>query len=286
MTVDAGPRTVAAAIGLAAERLAAARISAPRREALRLWSGSAGPAAELELLRDPALPLDGARAAEFALAVERRAGGEPLAYVSGRAGFRHLELRCDRRALIPRPETEGLVDLVLARAAGGRLADIGTGSGCIALSLATEGSFDQLVAVDCSEPALALARENVRLSGAAVQLVASDFATALADASCDALVSNPPYLSEAELAALDPAVRDWEPTLALVSGSDGFRATDALLADGLRVIRPGGWIALELDCSRAAESARRAARLGWTGVAIFHDLFGRERYLLAQRSEA
>jgi release factor glutamine methyltransferase len=116
--------------------------------------------------------------------------------------------------------------------------------------------------------------------------VQGDLTHAFGAGSLDALVSNPPYLSAAEYATLDPSVRDWEPALALQGGRDGLAATESLLVEGRRVLRPRGWIALELDCSRAAETARRASALGWADVAIHHDLFGRERYLLARRNDA
>ena len=133
--------------GIAA--LAAAGFRAPRREALRLWAelSEEGSASAL-VPPETAVPRE--RADAFAQAVRRRAAGEPLAHVTGKIGFRHLTLRSDRRALIPRPETEGLVDLVLARAPGGRVADVGTGSGCIALSLASEGQYQQVVGIDLS----------------------------------------------------------------------------------------------------------------------------------------
>jgi release factor glutamine methyltransferase len=278
--------TLASLLADAAARLSAAGVPEPRREALRLWSGLTGalPASALADQHDAVPPPPDAAA--LLDAAGRRARGEPLAHVTGRAGFRHLELRADRRALIPRPETEGLVELVLARVRAGVVADIGTGTGCIAISLASEGRYDRVFAVDLSADALALARENAVLAGAAPAFVRGDLSTALASASLDALVSNPPYLSAAEYAGLDPAVRDWEPAAALVSGASGLDATDALLDDGRRVLRPGGLIALEVDCSRAAEAARRASALAWADVAIHTDLFGRERYLLARRNDA
>ena len=271
-------------VAAGARRLAAAGIEQPRREASRLWVAVGGrPAA----LPDAADALDaGARNTAFDRAVARRASGEPLAHVAGVAGFRHFELVSDRRALIPRPETEGLVELVLARAGSGVVADIGTGTGCIALSLAAEGSYRRVIGVDRSADALALAAENVRRTSVEVTLIRGDLATALGAGSVDALVSNPPYLSDAEYADLDRSVKDWEPGLALVSGPDGLDATARLLDDGRRVMRPGGWLALEVDCSRAAEAGRRASALGWNDVAVFNDPFGRERYLLARRSEA
>lgn len=276
------PRTVAALLEEAGRRLALAAIPEPRREALRLWSGLYREAPGAAFLGNTrAVSAEEAR--RFSAAVERRAGGEPLAYVTGCAGFRTLTLRTDRRALIPRPETEGLVELVLARVPSGRVADIGTGTGCIALSLRAEGDYTAVLAVDRSAAALSLASENARECGLTVGLVQGDLATALAAGSLDALVSNPPYLTDEEYAHLDRAVRAWEPALALPSGPDGLGATLALLDDGRRVVKPGGWIALELDCRRAERVAERAGELGWTEVAVAHDLFGRERYLLARR---
>jgi release factor glutamine methyltransferase len=269
----------------AAAALAAAGIAAPRREALRLWADLAGEDSA-SALEPPDTEVGRARAEEFASAIRRRAAGEPLAHVTGRVGFRHLTLRSDRRALIPRPETEGLVDLVLARVPGGRVADVGTGGGCIALSLAAEGSYEQVLAIDLSAEALQLAEENRRMCGAGVALLRGDLCGALAPGSLDALVSNPPYLTVAEYAALDGSVRGWEPTLALASGADGLDATERLLEEGRAVVRAGGWLALEIDCTRAALCARRAGAFGWTDVAIHADLFGRERYLLARRSDA
>lgn len=244
-------------------------IPEPRREALRIW-------------RD----LAGRPESEFVAAVERRAGGEPLAYVTGQAGFRHLVLRADRRALIPRPETEQLAELALTVAPGGRAADIGTGTGCIALSLATEGRYHEVIAVDRSAAALALARDNRAQVGARrVHLLRGDLTEPLASGSLDVLVANPPYLTDAESRELDASVATWEPLEALASGPDGLRDTRRLLEDGRRVVRPGGWLALELDCRRAARVAALASALGWSGVQVTRDLFGRERYLIARRSD-
>jgi release factor glutamine methyltransferase len=272
-----------ALIAKGAERLRDGGLSEPRRHALRIWAelNQAGP--EAILLREIDLSLT--LAARFQRAIERRAAGEPLAHVTGWAGFRRLNLRSDRRALIPRPETEGLVELLLQRVRSGRVADIGTGSGCIALSLALEGAFTEVVAVDRSDEALALARQNRDLVGARVDLVQGDLCEPLRAGAFDALVSNPPYLTVAEYGALDGSVRDWEPSIALVGGHDGLDATTRLLEAGQGVLRPRGWLALEVDCTRAARSAARAAVLGWEDVAIHMDLFGRERYLLARRSD-
>ncbi len=265
-------------------RLKAAGIADPRREAWRIWADLKGLSSHTgSILSDEAVP--GGEAERFRNAVDRRAGGEPLPYVTGLAGFRELTLHADRRALIPRPETEGLVELLLARVPGGRVADIGTGTGCIALALADEGRYDQILAVDRSREALALAAENRAVTRLGIDLIHGDLLEGLGTATLDAVVSNPPYLSDSEYAALDPSVRLWEPELALASGPDGLVATRQLLLDGARVVRPGGWIALEIDATRGAESARLAEEAGWSDIAVHDDLFGRARYLLARRSE-
>jgi release factor glutamine methyltransferase len=265
-------------------RLRLAGLQDPRRQALRLWADLSGttPADRHEVT------VDSEAAARFEHAITRRIEGEPLPYVTGWAGFRHLSLRCDGRALIPRPETEGLIDLLLQRVCAGLIADIGTGSGCIALSLAMEGSFSRIVAIDRSPHALALARLNgavVGGRGETAEFVLADLCAPLREGVYDALISNPPYLTAAEYASLDGSVRDWEPDVALVSGEDGLEATTRLLDEGRAALRRGGWLALEVDCSRAQVTANRACGLGWEDVTIHMDLFGRERYLLARRSE-
>ncbi len=211
--------------------------------------------------------------------------GVPFAYAVRRVGFRTLDLAIDSRALIPRPETEGLADLVLARCSTGLAADIGTGCGCIALALAVEGHFDRVIAVEQSPAAAALARENVRRSAPAtpVEIREGSLLAPLVGKGerFRAIVSNPPYLSAAEYEELDPSVRDFEPRAALVSGADGLDATRALFAGAGALLEPGGLLALEID-ERRADAVRALAReYCWGGVEIHNDLFGRPRYLLS-----
>ena len=265
--------------------MAGAGIPDARRQTLRIWTDLPGSSAG-ELVMDSALVVEQARAEDFQRAVERRASGEPMAHVTGWAGFRHLNLHSDRRALIPRPETEGLVELLLQRVRTGIVADIGTGSGCIALSLAIEGGFSRILGIDCSADALAIARWNAEAVGTgSVDFLQGELCRPLSAGSLDALISNPPYLTLEEYTALDPSVRDWEPAVALKSGPDGLDATTGLLNEGRAVVRPGGWLALEVDCSRATIAAQLASQYGWDNVSLHLDLFGRERYLLARRSE-
>jgi release factor glutamine methyltransferase len=265
------------------DRLARAGLPEPRRQAVRIWA-ELSQAARADLLPPPDLDVDPAVAARYQHAIKRRGSGEPLSHVTGWTGFRHLSLRSDGRALIPRPETEGLVDLLLQRARRGRVVDVGTGSGCIALSVALEGAFTEVIGIDRSAEALALAGENRELVSARVELVQGDLCAPLRAGTFDALISNPPYLTAAEYAGLDPSVRDWEPAIALESGEDGLDATVRLLDQGRDVLRAGGWLALEVDCARAGSAAHLASALGWEDVGIHLDLFGRERYLLARRS--
>lgn len=224
--------------------------------------------------------------AKYERAMEQLARGVPFAYAVGRAGFRTLDLTIDARALIPRPETEGLVDLVLQRAHGGLAADIGTGSGCIALSLAVEGSFDRVIAVERSPEAAALAWENVALvrPRTPVEIREGDLLAPLAGARYRAIVANPPYLTEDEYAALSLSVRDFEPREALVSGPDGLDATRAVLAGAAALLEPQGLLALEIDERRGAAVRALALASGWTRMEIHDDIFGRPRYALAQKT--
>jgi release factor glutamine methyltransferase len=275
-------RSRRALLAEATTALAAAGVPSPRREALRLWAELRSSVADV--LVDGEVKADAELAGALRESVRRRAAGEPLAHVTGRHEFRTLTLRTDPRALIPRPETEGLVELLLGRVRTGRVADVGTGTGCIALSLAAEGDYEQVIAVDSSADAVQLAGENRDALDLPVRLVRADLCAALGPGSMDAVISNPPYLTEREYAELDASVKAWEPEAALMSGPDGLHATMRLLREARDVLRPGGWLAVEVDCSRAAAAAALAGSLGWMDVAIHADLFGRERYLLARRS--
>ncbi len=277
----------------AADRLAASGLPTSRREATMLWAAVAGAGTKpgdvwLQRDQEPAAGL----VDRFCRAVERRASGVPFAYAVGRTGFRTLDLKLDARALIPRPETEGLVDLVLRamRETGkgkgetwGAVADIGTGCGCIALALAVEGDFERVIAVERSAAAAALARENVALvqPPVPVEVREGDLLAPLTGERFRAIVCNPPYLTEAEYIALDPAVRLFEPREALVSGADGLTTTRALLTGAPALLEAGGFVALEIDERRVDQVRALALRHGWSRVAVYDDLFGRPRFLLA-----
>jgi release factor glutamine methyltransferase len=237
------------------------------------------------------LDLDAATAATIQAAGANMARGMPMQYAVGRAAFRHLELRVDPRVLIPRPETEMLVELVLGLAGhGGTIADIGTGSGAIALALASEGKFDRVIATDLSDDALDVARGNLSAIPLEKQLLV-DFRHGNLLAPLDgervrAIVSNPPYISRTEEGELPAGVRDWEPSLALFSDDDGMAAIRAIVLGAAEVLEPGGLLALEVDSRRAGlarECAETDSRL--RDVEIRTDLTGRERFLVARRQE-
>jgi len=288
--------SIAAALAGACERLAGAGLPHPRREATALWAAVAGKKpGDVWLSREEAPPPE--LRGRFGDAVARRARGVPFAYAVGRVGFRTLDLRLDPRALIPRPETEELVDLVLrwtrgtagegGKGKGGVVADIGTGCGCIALALAVEGAFERVIAVERSAQAAALTRENVEVvrPRVPVEVREGDLLAPLAGVRCQVIVANPPYLTTAEYAALDPAVRDFEPREALVSGVDGLDATRALLAGAAACLVPQGLLAVEIDERRAEPVRALALGYGWERVAVHDDLFGRPRFLLAFAKE-
>ena len=216
-------------------------------------------------------------------------GERPQQYRDGKAYFRHLELHVDERVLIPRPETEVVVDwaLKLAGSGGGVAVDIGTGSGAIALSLALEGSFERVIATDVSADAIEAAGANLaRLRPtlrAPVELRLGSFLAPVLGVGARLLVSNPPYIAAKEMHALPANVRGWEPPLALLSGEDGMAATATIIEGAHRVLAPGGWLVLETDSTRArAAEALVHATDRYTDVAVHTDLTGRDRVLVAR----
>lgn len=257
-------------------------------------------------------------------AVQRAARGMPLAYAARRAAFRTLSLYVDERALIPRPETEMLVDLVLDSTSGGSgvAIDVGTGSGCIAIALAAEGKFERVIGTDVSADALAVAERNygelgswigdpgatngelhlsaprARLpdprsplpaprSSLPVEFRLGSYLSPCAGLTADVVVSNPPYISEDEESSLPPDVRDWEPRIALIAEDDGMAAIAAIAHEAATVLRGGGLLALEVDSRRAGRAADLVtAAGGYRDVVVRPDLTGRARFVLARRAEA
>jgi release factor glutamine methyltransferase len=221
-------------------------------------------------------------------AADKRAAGAPLAYAVGRASFRHLVLTVDERVLIPRPETELLVDLVLKHARPGGVAiDAGTGSGAIAIALAMEGKFSRVLATDISVDALEVARGNAQRVGANIDFLVGDLLGPTAGGNgprVNAIVCNPPYISFSEIGALPASVRDWEPMIALISARDGLQTTARLVRQAAQRLESSGVLALEVDTRRAALVAELiASNSNYENVSVHLDLTGRERFVLARR---
>jgi release factor glutamine methyltransferase len=246
----------------------------------------------------PGGPVSEVARRRFDALVERRAAGEPLQYILGEWGFRTLELMVDRRVLIPRPETEQVVEAAVAEldrmGAGSpreRLVavDLGTGSGAIALALAIERARVEVWATDVSEPALAVAEANLaRLAEPAasrVQLAKGSWWTALPPVlrgRVDLLVSNPPYIASAEMPQLDAEVVAWEPGLALEAGPTGLEAIGEILGGALAWLRPGGVAVIEIAPHQSAPAATLARAAGFAVVEVRPDLAGRDRILVAR----
>ena len=221
--------------------------------------------------------------------LRRRAGREPLQYIIGRTGFRELELKTDPRVLIPRPETEVLVQEVLDWASAGAESvwDMGTGAGAVALSLAAEGTWTRVVATDVSPEALSVAADNAErydLGGHVEFREGSLFEPLEEGERFDVIVSNPPYIAEGEKGELQPEVRDWEPPEALFAGEDGLDVIRQLVAGAPKHLLSGGLLALECGLGQAEGIAADVQATGAFGaVRIRADLTGRPRFVTAER---
>jgi release factor glutamine methyltransferase len=213
--------------------------------------------------------------------------GEPVQYVIGEWDFRLLTLKTDRRALIPRPETEQLVELVLKSELAKRtkplVVDVGTGSGCIILSLAKEMRDGVFVGLDVSPDALALACENAKFTGldGRVLFVQSDGCGELDAASVDIIVSNPPYIPTQTVDLLDPRIRNWEPRLALDGGADGLDVYRTLLVDATMVLKPGGGLFFEIGDDQRGGITALLEDFGFVNIQVLKDYSGRDRFATA-----
>ena len=234
-------------------------------------------------------PLSSEEREAFKPLLRRRAGREPLQYIIGRTGFRELELKTDPRVLIPRPETELLVQEVLDWASAGAESvwDMGTGAGAVALSLAAEGTWTRVVATDVSPEALSVAADNAErydLGGHVEFREGSLFEPVEEGERFDVIVSNPPYIAEGEKGELQPEVRDWEPPEALFAGADGLDVIRQLVAGAPKHLLSGGLLALECGLGQAEGIAADVQATGAFGaVRIRADLTGRPRFVTAER---
>lgn len=226
--------------------------------------------------------------------LRRRAAREPLQYILGRTHFRDLALVTDPRVMIPRPETEVLVEAVLAWAARrteglGDVLEIGTGSGAVALSLASEGACGRVVATDVSAEALEVAQENARRYALEQKVEfrrGGLFDPLRVGERFDVVVSNPPYVEVRQRPRLEPEVRDWEPDRSLFAGAEGLDVLRPLVASAPDRMRPGGLLALEIGMDQAAHVVEMIEEAGaFAPVRLQRDLGGRQRVVMTERSE-
>lgn len=286
--IDA-PASVRAVLQRGSEILAGRSGADARREALFLLAGvlEVTPGS---LALQQCRQVQVAELAEYESRLARRLAGEPLQYIEGHAAFRDLWLQVDRSVLIPRPETEQLVEHVLEWCRGKeglRGLDVGTGSGAIAISLAREGSFERIVAVDISADALKVAAINAREAGLERRLdlrSGSLFEAIEPGERFHVIVSNPPYIAEAEAATLAAEVREWEPSVALYAGPTGLEVIERIVAIAPHYLESGGLLALEV-APGVADATLASARLAGSYVRerVERDLTGSDRIVLAER---
>jgi release factor glutamine methyltransferase len=269
--------TVGEAVKASTEFLARKEVPSPRVDAEHLVAEALG-VTRLDLYLQYDRPLTDEEQAACRELVRRRGTREPLAYILGEWGFRRLTLKVDRRALIPRPETEVVVERCLALLGGladPAVLDVGTGTGAIALAIADERVDAAVTAIDFSSDTLALAAENVAVTGLGehVELVLHDLEDGLPGGPYDLVVSNPPYVEPEELATLQPEVRDWEPPSALV----GHGVTEQVAQGARDVLRTGGVLVLEVAEGSATRVSGLLEGLGYREVVATPDLAGRDR---------
>jgi release factor glutamine methyltransferase len=270
--------TIGDALARATSRLVEAGVESARLESELLLAKACDDCARALLYAELDREMSDEQVSAFDANLVRREKREPLAYILGEWGFRRLTLKTDRRALIPRPETEIVVERALEHIRGldePRVLDVGTGTGAIALAIADEVPTAQVTAMDVSGDALALARENLDLTGinGRVRLVEHDLTSGLGEHDFDLVVSNPPYVEPDELPTLQPEVRDWEPRVALVASG----STELLAAAARDALRPGGWLVLETAAGAGERVEGLLQGLGFEDVTITPDLAGRDR---------
>jgi len=219
--------------------------------------------------------------------VERRLKREPISYITGEKEFYSRSYKVNSGVLIPRPETELLVDealLLTNQIASPRILDIGTGSGCISVTLAYMCNNAKIVATDISQKALKVAKENIFKHGKQdnISLAGGDLITFFKDRSFDIVISNPPYISESEIKKLEPDVKDYEPTIALRAGEGGLKYIKRIISDSRRVLKEEGWCVLEVGQGQAEKVMNLFKEYGFIAVSTKKDLNGIDRVILAK----
>lgn len=277
-------------LGEATDALEGAGIEAARQDAEWLLASVLG-LERFGLYLDPGRVLSAAEALSYRALVARRAARVPLQHLLGFEEFHGLRLAVTPDVLIPRPETEGLVQWALESLRdepAAVVADVGTGSGAIACALAQSRPELRVLAVERSLPALAVASFNVRRLGLSgrVQVLAGDLLEPFAHLALDLVIANPPYIPTAVVASLPPEVSRFEPRQALDGGPDGMAVLRRIITEAPSVLRPRGWLMMEIGGEQAGPLASLLAAEGFTGIQARRDLAGRERYIAGQWAEA
>jgi len=262
-------------------------IETPGLEAYLLLSETAVINKISEVYAFPEKEIDQNTVDEFHELINRRINREPIAYIAGEKEFYSRPFKVNPSVLIPRPETELLVEetLRLAKLVSTPLIlEIGTGSGCIAITLACEYKNAGIVASDISLEALSIAKENTNVHGQSkrISLVRADLLNSFKNEAFDIIVSNPPYISEGEFAQLEPDVRDFEPRSALLAEEDGLYFIRKIISDCRRIIKDGGWCVLEIGHAQKENVEGLFKEYGFTEISSTKDLNGRERVIKAK----
>jgi len=273
--------TLVAAWTAGKRRLEAAGVDSPVIDARLLLEAAAG-VARSEIVANPHRVLGEAEVAELDRLLGRRERREPVSQILGVKGFWSILVRVNRNVLTPRPETETILDVVLAEFAperAFRVLDLGVGSGAILLAILTERPNAAGVGVDVSEDALSIARENADTLGLAsrVEMRRGDWTTGLESGGFDLVVANPPYIPTKDIQTLSPEVRDHEPRIALDGGADGLDAYRVLASEIPRVLRPGGRFAVEIGHDQGQSVKQLFSREDLLDVRVVRDLGDRDR---------
>lgn len=277
-----GPTTVRVWLRNAQSLLSESGVESPGLSAELILAAALG-TTRTRILAQGETPLDPETLSAAERLLARRLKHEPMAYILGTKPFRDLDLRVNPAVLIPRPETEELVDLAHLISPGARrIVDAGTGSGCIALALAEQSPSAILVGIDRSRSAIETASSNDPRQR--VQWIQGDWLGSIGDQSLDLVVTNPPYVTSAEMAGLEPQVGGYEPHAALDGGPDGCAAYRVLVPDAYRCLRPGGSIALEGSPTVMDSLVEILAGSGFAEIQRHSDLAGRPRFATARRA--
>lgn len=272
---------------LGKENLRKNAIESPGLEAYLLLSESEALSGFTDIYTSPEKEVGEISYQTFRLLMERRLKREPISYITGEKEFYSRSFKVNSGVLIPRPETELLVEesfLLTKQTDSSRVLEIGTGSGCISVTLACMCSNARIIATDISQEALKVAKENIFRHGTKdnITLAGGDLITFFKDRSFDMVISNPPYIPESEITILEPDVKDFEPMIALTAGEDGLKYINKIISDSSRVLKDEGWCVLEIGQGQSEKVINLFEDFGFTEISTKKDLNGIDRVIRAK----